>query len=112
MEYQCSHCSMNTAGQHELNCPCNPLGQVNRASFDLVIDPGARIAALEAKLAKYRPKWQTGRPQAQGKYWVRYHFGNIGWGHPVIEFIQDHRLGSYDSPTTQWSGPIPLPEEE
>jgi hypothetical protein len=101
MFVQCTQCHR---AANICDCPANPAGTVDR------------ISELEKQLAKYKPKWQTGRPPIDGHYWRRLKFSraDVGWMEPKMFFIDWDliRAMNWDDGGIQWSGPILMPEEE
>jgi hypothetical protein len=98
---QCSKCEL--MGNHEA---CKK-AECGKHDDWIVREYRSRIAALEAELAKYRLKWQTGKPPIDGWYWI-----HDPCCHKMARY--DGRDFSYAGLWTfpdQWSGPIPLPEE-
>jgi hypothetical protein len=82
----------------------------------IAIEAAERIMKLEAELAKYRLKWQTGKMPKNGWYWTSVCDKGI-WKGPWMwkyesEYGGDKNDGFNHPEYYRWSGPIPQPEEE
>jgi hypothetical protein len=68
--------------------------------------------ALRAELAKYKPKWQTGKPTEFGRYLCEGYYFNQST-HSPHHFLLEWFEGELNNPfILRWAGPIQLPEEE
>lgn len=65
----------------------------------------------EAELAKYKLKWQTGKPQQYGRYLCEGYYFNMDSNQPY-QFLCEWFAGEWNSRLiARWAGPILPPEE-